>query len=731
MGSHTRLQRHCPDSSPTADSFFAARGYTRAPLVVQWMATLRCPLDCPHCLAAGSGRGLGDMPLSEVEELIRQVADAAIPEFLVTGGEPLVREDLPEVIELLRKHCVAWSLNTSAYPSSSTRRALERYPPAFVAVSLDGPRAVHDAFRKRPGSFDECLASIAFLRDLDGCAVTAGTTVTTINLPHLQETFRLVQESGADAWGIHLLIPEGRAARRKDLFLSGRQMKSLLRFVARKRRHFPVGLADEFGYAGDWEPLLRDAPLNCGAGRAQVVILPDGSVVPCTTLDRSTAAGNLHASPLMSIWHDGFAELRGSAVASKCRGCGFARACEGGCWLQRRAGTQCYKSTWERPDMLKTAAGIALCLGMAAAVDAAPPDIAAKPSRQYALLEDAPAEMGSPLEGAILSHQAADLPFHWSFKKEKVDEQGRSAGFVAAEPLKDDSGAQFLHKWYAGGLPANIEGRVKAAATALRTSHRSLGLAAVLWRFVLEPTLDGPLPHKRSTDERKLLAEGVLLVGKAATKWRNEIVKLQLDPYLLRGRTSLRHRFELSKAYRPAPPWVRPARDTQAERWGQSGSGLPEPISAEFVLHHPYAEEMRLSLLLPKNREGTTLGPDGEGKAAGGFELGIFDILHGPQGEECALSVAWSIEPKTSFDIRLQPGVAYTYVDLIRLVHEAHKDALRKAAHGTLGQADGPLVANPLHLLLYLAASREEPVEGGRPSLHEASSWYLADFFLF
>lgn len=731
MGSHSRLQRHRPDSSPTADSFFAARGYTRAPLVVQWMATLRCPLDCPHCLAAGSASGFADMPLAEVEDLIKQVAEAAVPEFLVTGGEPLVREDLPEVIELLRTHEVSWSLNTSAYPNDETRRAMERHPPAFAAVSLDGPRSVHDAFRGRPGSFDECLSAMEFFQGLDGCEVTAGTTITTVNLPYLQATFREVQRSAANAWGIHLLIPEGRAAKRRELFLSARQMKSLLRFVARKRRHFPVGLADEFGYAGDWEPLLRDAPLSCGAGRAQVVVLPDGSVVPCTTLDRSTAAGNLHDSDLMSIWQGGFAELRAARVDGKCRACDFARACEGGCWLQRRAGTQCYKSTWERPDMLKTAAGIALCLGLATAADAAPPDITRPRPTGYTLVEHAIAETGDPLEGAILSRQAASLPFHWSFKKERSDEQARADGFAPVGPLKGDVGAEFLQRWYAGELPAETKERVAEASTALRTAHRSLGLAAVLWRYLLEPTLDGPPPHERTKDEGKLVTEGVLMIGKAATMWRKGIVKLQLDPYLLRGRTSLRHRFELSKAYRPAPPWVRLARDTQVERWGQSGTGLPEPVSAEFIEQHPYAEEMRLSLLLPKNREGVLLGPDGETTASGGFGLGVFDVLRAPPGKRCAMAVSWSLDPKTTFEVKLRAGVDYTYLDVIRLVHEAHEEELRKAAHRTLSRAEGPLITNPLHLILYRRASQEQPTEGGRPTLSAAAAWYLADFFLF
>lgn len=731
MGSHTRLQRHCPDSSPAADSFFAAHGYTSAPLVVQWMATLRCPLDCPHCLAAGAGAGFRDMPLDEVAELIRQVADAGIPEFLVTGGEPLVREDLPDVIDLLHQHGVSWSINTSAHPSAATRRAMERHPPGFAAVSLDGPRTVHDKFRRRPGSFAECLEAMAFFQGLEGCDVTAGTTVTTSNLPFLHETFHVVRQSAADAWGIHLLIPEGRAASRRDLFLSAKQMKSLLRFVARKRRHFPVGLADELGYAGDWEPLLRDAPLDCGAGRAQVVVLPDGSVVPCTTLDLATAAGNLQDTPLMTIWHDGFSELRGSRVEGKCKGCDFARACESGCWLQRRAGTQCFKSTWERPDMLKTAAGIALCLGLAAAADAAPPDISRRRPSNPGFVEHAPTEMGNAIEGAIVSQAAADLPFHWSFRKEKSDQLRKADGPAMAVPLKDDPATQFLNSWYTGEVALSVADRVEVASNTLSTTQHSLGLAAVLWRYLLEPTLDGPPPHERPGKDRELLAKSVLTVGAAATRWRNEIVEQQLDPYLQRGRTSLRHRFELSKAYRPPPPWVRLARDTQAERWGQSATGKPEPITVEFLARHPYAEEMQLTLLLPKAREGRIFRPGGETTAIGGFDLGVFDILRAPPGKECAVRLSWVLDPKVTYDIKLRPEVDYTHIDLIRLVHEAHQDVLRKAARQSLSRADGPLQTNPLYLLLYRNAAQQPPSKGSRPTLQSAAHWYLADFFLF
>ena len=213
------------------------------------------------------------------------------------------------------------------------------------------------------GAFDDALAAITVLGALCRSGVAAGTTVTSFNFPHLARTFLIVCESGAGSWGIHLPVPEGAAAPRKDLFLVKSQLRQLLNFVSAKRNYFPVHMADELGYCGDYEPLVRDRPLVCGAGRAQCVILPDGSVVPCTTLDRSCSEGNVLRRPLAEIWRDGFAEIRRWRPDRRCARCRYGAACNGGCWLQRRHGDACYRDVWHVPAALKTAAGAAVCLG--------------------------------------------------------------------------------------------------------------------------------------------------------------------------------------------------------------------------------------------------------------------------------------------------------------------------------------------------------------------------------
>ena len=145
MGTHCRTGSHevrVPDTV-----FFRENGFSKDPVLVQWMATLKCSLTCDHCLSWNSAGAYEEMSLEMVQNLLDQVSEMSIREFLLTGGEPLEREDLPEVICSMDQLDIPWSLNTARMPSFMQRKAIEKNPPGFVAVSLDGPSENHDSFR--------------------------------------------------------------------------------------------------------------------------------------------------------------------------------------------------------------------------------------------------------------------------------------------------------------------------------------------------------------------------------------------------------------------------------------------------------------------------------------------------------------------------------------------------------------------------------------------------------
>jgi radical SAM protein with 4Fe4S-binding SPASM domain len=702
MGTHSQVGCHRVNYS---NEYFAEHGYLRVPSLVQWMATLRCGLSCEHCLAVSRESGFTEMPIEKVKGLIDETAGMGVREFLMTGGEPLVREDLTEVIEYLGRRGVNWSLNTAAMPGEGLREVIARNKPGFVAVSVDGPKDVHDGFRGKTGAYEQALEAIRFFKSLGGVKVCAGTTVTSRNYDYLDETFHLVVAGGADQWGIHLLVPEGRAADRPDLFLSKPQLKRLIKFVARKRRYFDVEIADEIGYLGYLEPLVRDLPLSCGAGRSQCVVLPDGAVVPCTTLDRSCSAGNIHERSLSQIWAEGFQDLRSWRPEGKCGRCGYAPACRGGCWLQRKSGTQCFKDVWHVPGALKTAAGIAICLGGLAVQEQARSAgmVVGTVGVSRAIASLAASAASVSLDDAILTfyvNQAAGQPapnytgINW-----------------------DDTGWKFYKDFTAGTLPEDITERCTAIRSALNTQERSLSLIALLWRAVNGPLFVADGTKEYSQAERQAIRDTLAALKLKADEWRLEIFVKKLDPYLSNGR---RIPANMPKK-KSAPPAVYVDRnsvlkDLDEERWGAPANPETWDAATTYLLAHHYADQMDLivssySGTLNRYVDGTTVPLYSYTSTP---TIGVFDVVVTAAPGDVYMSLDMkgnlkavpasevnqeSVLPdqsteqdlSTTVRITLPAGKEYTYVELLNAIYQQRKDTLLSIAYGWLSRSTVPL----------------------------------------
>ena len=689
MGS---FSRSISDSNLDSNRFFSRNGYSKVPVLVQWMATLKCDLSCRHCLSVSQDNSFSDMPLKAVRELVDEIADMGVEEFLITGGEPLVRTDLPEIVNYLGFREQNWTLNTATMPSEYQRKALKANIPGFVAVSLDGPREIHDSFRGRKGAWEEAMEAIRFFKSLPGVRVCAGTTVTSVNYRYLEETFHIVTESGADRWGIHLLVPEGRAAHCADLFLSKRQLKKLIRFVARKRRYFPVEMADEIGYLGMLEPLVRDFPLTCGAGKSQCVILPDGEVVPCTTLDRSFSAGNIHRRPLREIWKEGFNKLRDYEPEGECRECIYHPACRSGCWLQRKNGKECFREVWHIPDSLKTAAGITVCLGA----------LSSGLSRGAEVRTEEPSDVPPVvLDPALADGIIMDLYTEISAGYHPGRLYSSFDQFDTEDPAWD-----ILNGFQQGTLPQNITARCELVMNALSTKYPSLSLAALLWRIVNEPLFEN---SGLSEIEMEPVYRTIAAIQEKVREWRLAILENQLDPYIRNGRLTERPFFMYSKAG-PRPGQVERhflQADLNGERWGSSSD--TSEAAAEYLLERSYAEQMNLIFISSRSVDickysGGNFEPlntDSDGR----YTVGVFDII---KIDEDAVflfeivSIAGSeipygyesqyfdenAENRTNeiMEISVEGGRKYTYTELLRSAFHQQKDRMLAIAFHMLSE---------------------------------------------
>lgn len=306
-----------------------------------WEATRRCNLACRHCASACDGTTdrpdelAGDEVLAALSGVARDFGAANV--FLaVTGGEPLVRPDLFEVMGGARDLGFAWGLVTNGWAvddrvvEDSRRAGLQN-----LVVSLDGAGAAsHDRLRGE-GSFGRALAAVdryrqaGFLRGLQ-----VATAINAQNLPELQQMYDLLVEHGVRDWRIVSVFPGGRARGEPGLLLAPGGLAALLDFIGAKRSRpgpLKVTYGDE-GFLGEpHEGRVRDHRFACLAGVRVASILADGTVTGCPNVPRVLAQGNVRRQSVKEAWETGFQPFRdrGWMRRGPCEACDDFGACRG------------------------------------------------------------------------------------------------------------------------------------------------------------------------------------------------------------------------------------------------------------------------------------------------------------------------------------------------------------------------------------------------------------------
>ncbi len=174
-----------------------------------------CALACRHCRASAlPARDAGELTTAEGFRLIDDLVTIGKPIVILTGGDPFMRPDLPELAAygVQRGLRVALSPSATALVTTSRLSRLREIGISMVQVSLDGLEATHDAFRGVPGSFARTLQIMRDIRAL-GIPLQVGTTVTGPNREDLPGLAELLAELDIQVWNAFFLVPTGRGQR--------------------------------------------------------------------------------------------------------------------------------------------------------------------------------------------------------------------------------------------------------------------------------------------------------------------------------------------------------------------------------------------------------------------------------------------------------------------------------------------------------------------------------------
>lgn len=323
--------------------------FADAPFIVIWEVTRACALACVHCRAeAIPHRHPDELTTEEGKRLIDRVAAfrSRRPLFVLTGGDPLRRRDVAELVG----YGVEQGLSVSLTPSgtaAATRERLEEVQDAGLArlaVSLDGSTAeAHDSFRRVRGSHRYTMRIAADARAL-GLPLQINTTVARETVDDLPAIARMVAELGVVLWSLFFLIPVGRA--RAAQALDADEIEQVLEWAAELQQRTPFGIktteaphyhrvlarranASVTSRFADSHGVGR-AGRNVTDGNGFLFVDHLGAICPSGFLP--LAAGNVRDDDLVRVYreHPLFRSLRNpDGFGGRCGRCAFRHRCGG------------------------------------------------------------------------------------------------------------------------------------------------------------------------------------------------------------------------------------------------------------------------------------------------------------------------------------------------------------------------------------------------------------------
>jgi AdoMet-dependent heme synthase len=345
-----------------------ARGglnYDETPFLAIWEVTQSCDLACKHCRAAAQPIAHPDeLSNAEGKALIDQIADMHIPIFVFTGGDPMKRKDVFELIRYGADKGVQVALTPSATPLL-TREAIFKLKEAGLVrlgISLDGSTPeIHDNFRGLPGAWERTIQAVEWANEA-GIPIQVHTTISRHNANDLDDLCNLFEKLAIVMWNVFFLVPVGRG--QLDDLLSGDEFEKVFGkiYELSHRVSFQIKTTEAMHYRryllqnnleerkmGHGNPHTAKHEYEPGAptadaktrtmgwatrrvndGKGFMFISHVGNVYPSGFLP--IHAGNIRETPLADIYRNApiFKSLRDtSKLEGKCGACEYKEICGG------------------------------------------------------------------------------------------------------------------------------------------------------------------------------------------------------------------------------------------------------------------------------------------------------------------------------------------------------------------------------------------------------------------
>jgi radical SAM protein with 4Fe4S-binding SPASM domain len=309
-----------------------------APVRMDMALTFRCQNDCVHCYAGGPHE-TPELTTAQWKQVVDRLSNIGIFILTFTGGEPTLREDLPELLLYAQNKGMVTGLITNGRKLKDKEfvQRLEKAGLDFVQVTLESHKPqIHDLMTASPGSWKETVTGIENAVNSQ-IYVTTNSTLSKHNAPSFLDTIDFIRSLDVAAFGCNSLINSGKATEvKQDFALTLDELNTLLPKIRDKAQMLNLKF---LWYTPTQYCQLDPIKLglgvkSCTAGLINMCVGPNGDVYPCQSYFESL--GNILSTDWNSIWnHPTAQKIRSRAyIEEKCKECPQLQVCGGGCPLE-------------------------------------------------------------------------------------------------------------------------------------------------------------------------------------------------------------------------------------------------------------------------------------------------------------------------------------------------------------------------------------------------------------
>ncbi len=307
-------------------------------MLISWNTTKRCNLFCRHCYRESGPQAdtSGELTTAEGLSLLKEIKAAGFHLLILSGGEPLLRDDIVELVAAAKAEGLIPAMGTNGVLlTPDLAKALASAGLRGIAISVDSlDPAYHDAFRGQSGAYAKTQAGIENALAA-GLRVQINLTLTEQNQGEFDKMVSYYEQKGVHAIHPFFLVPTGRARSMGEEELKASAYFSMIRNILERQSSTALELKPTC--APQFMPMAKELGLaqrftrGCLAGTAYCCILPHGDVHVCPYLP--VAVGNVRQTPFSALWRDSgiFNKLRDFAnYEGRCGQCADIAIC-GGC----------------------------------------------------------------------------------------------------------------------------------------------------------------------------------------------------------------------------------------------------------------------------------------------------------------------------------------------------------------------------------------------------------------